>query len=118
VAAELIPDCDFDWEALIKNAQPTWWQTETGWPIAANCMRIEPFSPKAGSPTKAVPGHNVQISDGEGHVFPNGQEGYVIIKSPLPPGCLPTLWNDDERYLKYVNQIPGYYAQVMGDFIG
>jgi propionyl-CoA synthetase len=90
-----------------------WWQTETGWPIAANCMGIEPFPIKAGSPTKPVPGYNVQIQDLEGNALPNGEEGAVFIKLPLPPGCLPTLWKDDKRYLEYVTERPGYY--VTGD---
>ena len=93
-----------------------WWQTETGWPIAANCMGIEPLPIKAGSPTRAVPGYNVEILDNNGKVLPNGQEGSVTIKLPLPPGCLPTLWNDDRRYLEYVNEIPGYYITGDGGF--
>jgi propionyl-CoA synthetase len=90
-----------------------WWQTETGWPIAANCMGIEPFPIKAGSPTKPVPGYDVQIQDSDGNQLPNGEEGAVVIKLPLPPGCLPTLWKDDKRYLEYVTERPGYY--VTGD---
>jgi propionyl-CoA synthetase len=90
-----------------------WWQTETGWPIAANCMGIEPLPIKAGSPTKPVPGYNVQILDGDGNPLPNTEEGSVVIKLPLPPGCLPTLWQDDKRYLEYVTERPGYY--VTGD---
>ena len=90
-----------------------WWQTETGWGIAANCMGIEPFPIKAGSPTKAVPGYNVQIIDAEGTALPPGVDGIIGIKLPLPPGCLPTLWKDDKRYLEYVTEIPGFY--VTGD---
>jgi len=90
-----------------------WWQTETGWGIAANCMGIEPFPVKAGSPTKAVPGYNVQIVDSEGNAIPAGEDGVIAIKLPLPPGCLPTLWNDDTRFLEYVTEIPGFY--VTGD---
>lgn len=90
-----------------------WWQTETGWPIAANCMGIEPMPIKAGSPTKPVPGYNVQILDFDGNQLPNGDDGAVVIKLPLPPGCLPTLWQDDKRYLEYVTERPGYY--VTGD---
>lgn len=90
-----------------------WWQTETGWPIAANCMGLEPMPIKAGSPTKPVPGYNVQILDSEGDRLPDGEEGSVVIKLPLPPGCLPTLWQDDTRYLEYVTERPGYY--VTGD---
>ncbi len=90
-----------------------WWQTETGWGIAANCMGIEPLPLKAGSPTKAVPGYNVQIVDSEGKKIPTGEDGIIAIKLPLPPGCLPTLWKDDKRYLEYVTEIPGFY--VTGD---
>jgi propionyl-CoA synthetase len=93
-----------------------WWQTETGWPIAANCMGIEPFPIKAGSPTRAVPGYKVEILDNNGKELPNGQEGSVAIKLPLPPGCLPTLWNDDKRYLDYVTDVPGYYVTGDGGF--
>ena len=90
-----------------------WWQTETGWPIAANCMGIEKFPIKAGSPTKPVPGYDVQILDAEGKELPHGEEGSVVIQLPLPPGCLPTLWKDDKRYLEYVTERSGYY--VTGD---
>ncbi|HOS78403.1 MAG TPA: AMP-binding protein, partial [Syntrophales bacterium] len=90
-----------------------WWQTETGWAIAANCMGVEPFPIKAGSPTKPAPGYNVKITDFRGEELPNGQEGYVVIRLPLPPGCMPTLWKDDERFLEYVNKIPDCY--VTGD---
>jgi propionyl-CoA synthetase len=90
-----------------------WWQTETGWGIAANCMGIDPFPVKAGSPTKAVPGYDVQIVDSEGNRLPAGEDGIIAIKLPLPPGCLPTLWNDDKRFLEYVTEIPGFY--VTGD---
>ena len=76
-------------------------------------MGIEPFAIKAGSPTKPVPGYNIQILDSDGNQLPNGEEGAVVIKLPLPPGCLPTLWQDDKRYLEYVTERPGYY--VTGD---
>jgi len=93
-----------------------WWQTETGWGIAGNCMGIEPLPIKAGSPTKPIPGYNVQIVDSEGRQMPQGVDGYVVIKLPLPPGTLPTLFNDDERFLEYVTQIPGYYVTGDGGF--
>ena len=93
-----------------------WWQTETGWGIAGNCMGIEPFPIKAGSPTKPIPGYNVQIVDSEGRQMAQGVDGYVVIKLPLPPGTLTTLFNDDERFLEYVTQIPGYYVTGDGGF--
>ncbi len=95
-----------------------WWQTESGWPIAANCMGIEPFPIKPGSPTKAVPGYNVQILDPSGEDVPPGQEGIVGIKLPLPPGCLPTLWEDDIRFVEsYVSAFPGFYFTGDGGYI-
>jgi len=94
-----------------------WWQTETGWGIAANCMGIKPFPVKAGSPTKAVPGYNVQIVDSEGNELPAGEDGIIAIKLPLPPGCLPTLWNDDKRFLEYVTEIPGFYVTGDGGYV-
>ncbi len=90
-----------------------WWQTETGWAITANCMGIEPLPIKAGSSTRPVPGYNVKITDSLGMELTNNQEGYVVIRLPLPPGCMPTLWNDDERFLEYMNKIPGCY--ITGD---
>ncbi|MCX5851237.1 MAG: propionyl-CoA synthetase, partial [Deltaproteobacteria bacterium] len=94
-----------------------WWQTETGWGIAGNCMGIEPFPVKAGSPTKAVPGYNIKIVDREGKELGKNSEGYVVVKLPLPPGTLPTLWNDDKRFLEYVTEMPGYYVTGDGGYI-
>lgn len=90
-----------------------WWQTETGWAIAGNCMGIESLPVKPGSPTKPVPGFNVQIVNEEGKKVPYGTDGIVAIKIPLPPGCLTTLWNNDEKFLEYMKPIPGFY--VTGD---
>ena len=87
-----------------------WWQTETGWPIVANPAGIELLPVKLGSPTLPLPGYDVQILSDEGHPLPAGQLGAVVIKLPLPPGTLPTLWNADERFRKsYLTTFPGYY---------
>jgi propionyl-CoA synthetase len=87
-----------------------WWQTETGWPVAANCMGIEALPVKPGSPTRPVPGYRVEIVDNDSRVLPANAEGAIVIKLPLPPGTLPTLWNDDERYVSsYLSRHPGYY---------
>ena len=92
-----------------------WWQTETGWPIAANCMGIEPFPVKPGSPTRAVPGYDVRVLDDEGRDLPAGEMGSIAVKLPMPPGCLPTLWNNEEGYRKaYLEQYPGYYVTSDG----
>ncbi|MBI5524399.1 MAG: propionyl-CoA synthetase [Desulfarculus sp.] len=87
-----------------------WWQTETGWAIAGNCLGIEHLPVKAGSPTKAIPGYDVRILSADGQEAPRGNPGVVTVKLPLPPGTLPTLWNADERYLQsYTKVYPGYY---------
>jgi len=95
-----------------------WWQTETGWPITANCVGFGLFPIKPGSPTKAVPGFNVQILDNDGKELGPNQEGIVTLKLPLPPGCLPTLWEQDQRYIEsYVSVYPGYYFTGDGGYI-
>ncbi|AGM09639.1 propionyl-CoA synthetase [Amycolatopsis keratiniphila] len=87
-----------------------WWQTETGWPIAANPRGLEPMPVKPGSATKPVPGWDVRILDQAGDPLPAGHEGAIAIKLPLPPGSLPTLWQDDERYREaYLSRYEGHY---------
>lgn len=87
-----------------------WWQTETGWPVAANCVGIEPLPIKPGSPTKPVPGYDVRVLDTDGNECPPGVEGAVTVRLPLPPGCLPTLYHDDERFAaSYLSRYPGHY---------
>jgi propionyl-CoA synthetase len=87
-----------------------WWQTETGWPIGANCVGLGMLPVKPGSCTKSVPGYDVRVLGVDGKELPPGQIGSLVIKLPLPPGCLPTLWNNDEGYQSsYLNAFPGYY---------
>jgi propionyl-CoA synthetase len=87
-----------------------WWQTETGWAIAANCMGLTPLPIKHGSPTKPVPGYDVHVLDDEGRELGPGETGHIVIKRPLPPGCLSTLWNNDAGFQRiYLDQFPGYY---------
>ncbi|MEC9265519.1 MAG: propionyl-CoA synthetase [Alphaproteobacteria bacterium] len=87
-----------------------WWQTETGWPMASNCMGIEPLPVKPGSPTRAVPGYDVQIIDEKMNEVPRGQMGAICVKLPMPPSCLPTLWNADQRFIdSYLADYPGFY---------
>ncbi|MEV6155226.1 propionyl-CoA synthetase [Nonomuraea sp. NPDC052129] len=95
-----------------------WWQTETGWPIAANCVGLEPLPIKPGSPTKAVPGWDVRVLDPEGKECPPGVEGAVAIRLPLPPGALPTLYRDDARFAEsYLSRYPGHYLTGDGGFL-
>ena len=94
-----------------------WWQTETGWSIAANLRGLDPMDTKPGSPSVPVPGYDVQVLDGDGTIQPPGVEGAICIKLPLPPGCLPTLWQDDERYVNgYLSAFPGWYLTGDGGF--
>ncbi len=87
-----------------------WWQTETGWAIAGNPLGIELLPVKVGSPTKPMPGYDVQVLDEGGHPVAPGTLGAIAIKLPLPPGTLPTLWNADDRFKKsYLSHFPGYY---------
>jgi propionyl-CoA synthetase len=87
-----------------------WWQTETGWPIAANCVGLGMLPVKPGSPTKAVPGYEVRVLSEDNRDLPAGQIGSIAIRLPLPPGCLPTLWNNDAGYERsYLTQHPGHY---------
>ena len=96
-----------------------WWQTETGWAICANCLGIEEFPVKEGSPTKAVPGWNLQVVDPETHEpVKSGDIGALVVKLPLPPGTLPTLWQNDKRFLEsYLDEFPGFYQTADAGFI-
>jgi propionyl-CoA synthetase len=95
-----------------------WWQTETGWPIACNPMGIEPLPVKAGSPAVAVPGYDIRVLDDDGGDVATGDIGAIVVKLPLPPGCLPTLWNADQRYVEaYLSRFPGHYLTADAGFI-
>jgi propionyl-CoA synthetase len=94
-----------------------WWQTETGWPIGTNFAGLGLFPVKPGSCGKAVPGYEVQVLDDEGAQVSDNQIGNIVIKLPLPPGCLPTLWNNDAGYLEsYIDSYPGYYKTADAGF--
>jgi len=94
-----------------------WWQTETGWPIVADPIGIEAFPVKPGSATKPVPGYDVQVLDESGSEVPRGRNGAIAIKLPLPPGCLPTLYQDDAGFERaYLSRYPGYYLTGDGGY--
>ncbi|CAA9255015.1 MAG: Acetyl-CoA synthetase [uncultured Corynebacteriales bacterium] len=87
-----------------------WWQTETGWPVAANPLGLEALPTKPGSPTVPVPGWDVRVLDAEGAPVPPGVDAALVVRLPLPPGALPTLWRDDERFVSsYLSRHPGHY---------
>lgn len=95
-----------------------WWQTETGWAIAANCVGIQQLKVKPGSPTKAVPGWDVRVVDPQSNPVSRGEIGAIVVKLPLPPGSLPTLWQNDERYIEsYLEEFPGYYKTADAGYI-
>jgi len=119
LAGERLDPDTYHWahDLLQKPVIDHWWQTETGWPITANCVGIEEFPIKPGSSTKPVPGFDVRIVDSKGNELGPKQEGLVVIKLPLPPGTLPTLWNADERFIEsYAKVFPGYYFTSDGGY--
>ncbi|MCF1427671.1 MAG: propionyl-CoA synthetase [Shewanella sp.] len=97
-------------EKLGKPVIDHWWQTETGWPVAANLMGTDPVAVKPGSPAQAVPGYQVEVLDESGQAVAPNTSGNVVIKLPLPPGTLMTLWGNDRRYQEsYLSVYPDYY---------
>ena len=95
-----------------------WWQTETGWPIAANCVGLGRAPVKYGSPTRAVPGWDLRVLDEAGKQRPAGEIGALVARLPMPPGCAPTLWNADDRFREaYLTEFPGHYATADAGYI-
>ena len=95
-----------------------WWQTETGWPIVANPVGLGMLPIKLGSPTVPMPGYEVHVVDEAAKPLPAGTMGSIVIKLPLPPGCLPTLYRQDERMREsYLKEFPGYYKTADAGFI-
>jgi len=95
-----------------------WWQTETGWPIASSPRGIEELPLKPGSPSLPMPGYAVRILDERGAEVPAGVEGAICLSLPMPPGTLPTLWGDDERYVaSYLSAFDGYYLTGDGGYL-
>ena len=120
LAGERLDPDTYTWahEMLGVPVVDNWWQTETGWPIVANPLGIERFPARPGSATKPVPGFDVRVLAPDGAQVDAGQEGAVCLKLPLPPGTLPTLWNDDERYVNaYLSAFDGYYLTGDGGYV-
>ena len=120
LAGERLDPDTYHW-ATEKSGVPVidhWWQTETGWPICANLRGLEPMPIKPGSPSVPVPGWDVQVLDPEGKRVGPDTEGAICIKLPLPPGALPTLWNDDDRFVaSYLSAFDGYYLSGDGGYV-
>jgi propionyl-CoA synthetase len=95
-----------------------WWQTETGWPIVANCLGIEPLPVKPGSPTRPVPGWDVRAVGDDARELPPGEIGSLVVKLPMPPGASPTLWHAEDRFRDaYLSAFPGHYQTADAGFI-
>ncbi|EDM48915.1 propionyl-CoA synthetase [Marinobacter algicola] len=95
-----------------------WWQTETGWAICCNPVGVEMMTTKPGSATLPSPGFNVQVVDMEGSQVPAGEQGQIAVKLPLPPGCMSTVWGDDDRFRNtYLAPIDGFYSSGDGGFV-
>ncbi|MFH1217553.1 MAG: propionyl-CoA synthetase [Pseudomonadota bacterium] len=120
LAGERLDPDTYHW-AVNLLARPVidhWWQTETGWAIVANCRGIEEFPVKPGSPTKPVPGYDVRILDHAGKEVGPNQEGNVVVRLPLPPGTLASLWKDEQKFVKsYMSNFKGYYETSDGGYI-
>jgi propionyl-CoA synthetase len=120
LAGERLDPDTYTWasERLGVPVVDNWWQTETGWPIAANLRGLEPLPLKPGSPSVPVPGYAVEILGEHGQPVPRGEEGAICLRLPMPPGTLPTLWNDDARYVAgYLSTFDGYYLTGDGGLI-
>jgi propionyl-CoA synthetase len=105
-------------KALGRPVIDHWWQTETGWPIAANCVGLEQLEVKPGSATKPVPGYDVRILGDDGQEVAPGTIGAICVKLPLPPGCSPTLWGSDERWIDtYLRAYPGHYSTADAGYV-
>lgn len=123
LAGERLDPDTYEWATATLGVPvvDNWWQTETGWPIAANLRGLEPADRlpiKAGSPSVPVPGYDVRVLDAVGAPVDPGTEGAICLKLPMPPGTLPTLWGDDERYVSsYLSTYDGYYVSGDGGYV-
>ncbi len=117
LAGERLDPDTYEWasEKLGVPVVDNWWQTETGWAIAANLRGLEPMPIKPGSPSVPVPGFDVRVLDNSGVEVPAGEDGAICVKLPLPPGCMTGVWNDDERFVTgYLRAFDGYYLSGDG----
>jgi propionyl-CoA synthetase len=119
-AGERLDPPTYDWlcETYQVPVLDHWWQTETGWAIAANLHGLESMPVKSGSSTMPVPGFNVQILDQQGQQVPANKQGFITIKLPLPPGCLTSIWGDIDRFKSsYLETYPGYFNTGDGGYL-
>jgi propionyl-CoA synthetase len=120
LAGERLDPDTYDWASkrLGVPVVDNWWQTETGWPVAANLRGLEPMPIKPGSPSVPVPGYDVQVLGENGQRLAPGEEGAICIRLPMPPGTLQTVWGDDDRYVAgYLSAFEGYYLTGDGGLL-
>ena len=120
LAGERLDPPTYEWLSRVLDVPIVdhWWQTETGWPIVANMMGLEPRLVKPGSASFPVPGYKLEVLDDEGTRLPKGETGNLVVRLPLPPGCLPTLWENDDGFKEsYFSIFDGYYHTADGGFI-
>jgi propionyl-CoA synthetase len=120
LAGERLDPGTYEWatDTLGIPVVDNWWQTETGWPIAANLRGLEPMPLKPGSPSVPAPGYDVRVLDPLGRQQPPGEEGAICLRLPMPPGTLPTLWEDDERFVtSYLSTYEGHYVSGDGGYV-
>jgi propionyl-CoA synthetase len=120
LAGERLDPDTYEWASkrLGVPVVDNWWQTETGWPVASNLRGLEPMPIKAGSPSVPVPGYDVHVLGESGQRLAPGEEGAICIRLPMPPGTLPTLWGDDDRYVSgYLSAFDGYYLTGDGGLL-
>jgi propionyl-CoA synthetase len=120
LAGERLDPDTYEWASkrLGVPVVDNWWQTETGWPVAANLRGLEPMPIKPGSPSVPVPGYDVQVLGENGQRLGPGEEGAICIRLPMPPGTLQTVWGDDDRYVSgYLSAFEGYYLTGDGGLL-
>lgn len=120
LAGERTDVATYEWASNILGVPiiDHWWQTESGWPMVANPVGVELFPIKPGSAGKTVFGYDLRILGPDGKELSANEEGAVVLKLPLNPGCLPTLWEDNERFhSSYLKKFPGYYFSGDGGYI-
>lgn len=120
LAGERCDVATLEWSGKLLNVPVIdhWWQTESGWPMLANMVGVEMLPIRPGSAGKPVCGYNLKVVSPDGESLPPMQEGAVVIRLPLAPGCLPNLWNDTARFLNsYMSPYPGYYFTGDGGYI-
>lgn len=120
LAGERLDPPTYDWlrEHTGLPVLDHWWQTETGWAMCCNPVGLEAMPTKPGSATMPSPGFNVQVVDHQGRQVRHGEQGQVVVKLPLPPGCMTTVWGNDQRFIHtYFDPLPGFYSSGDGGYV-